>query len=170
MTVMSAQLWHTTEGTIAATNMLARHEGILLDPVYSGKGMAGLIAAASRLEILHRMAMSSFCIPAVRCHSLPMRINLDPQPLRNSSTRRETTKQGDSKMKKLIMNAALAALLSTASTAALAAERVAIGVPSWTGAGDRPSDCNGRQRAYRWQGRACAWQQWTLPGHGPGQG
>ena len=33
----------TTEGTIAATNMLARHEGILLDPVYSGKGMAGLI-------------------------------------------------------------------------------------------------------------------------------
>ena len=33
----------TTEGTIAATNMLARQEGILLDPVYSGKGMAGLI-------------------------------------------------------------------------------------------------------------------------------
>ena len=32
-----------TDGTIAATNMLARHEGILLDPVYSGKGMAGLI-------------------------------------------------------------------------------------------------------------------------------
>jgi len=32
-----------TAGTIAATNMLASHEGILLDPVYSGKGMAGLI-------------------------------------------------------------------------------------------------------------------------------
>ena len=32
-----------TDGTIAAINMLARHEGILLDPVYSGKGMAGLI-------------------------------------------------------------------------------------------------------------------------------
>jgi len=32
-----------TEGTIAATNALASHEGILLDPVYSGKGMAGLI-------------------------------------------------------------------------------------------------------------------------------
>lgn len=32
-----------TDATIAATNMLARHEGILLDPVYSGKGMAGLI-------------------------------------------------------------------------------------------------------------------------------
>jgi len=26
-----------------ATKMLARNEGILLDPVYSGKGMAGLI-------------------------------------------------------------------------------------------------------------------------------
>ena len=37
-------------------------------------------------------------------------------------------------MKKLVMNAALAALLSTASTAAIAGERVAIGVPSWTGA------------------------------------
>ena len=32
-----------TDGTIAATNALASHEGILLDPVYSGKGMAGLI-------------------------------------------------------------------------------------------------------------------------------
>lgn len=30
-------------GTIAAITMLARLEGILLDPVYSGKGMAGLI-------------------------------------------------------------------------------------------------------------------------------
>ena len=32
-----------TETMVAATNMLARNEGILLDPVYSGKGMAGLI-------------------------------------------------------------------------------------------------------------------------------
>ena len=32
-----------TEGMIEAINMLARTEGILLDPVYSGKGMAGLI-------------------------------------------------------------------------------------------------------------------------------
>ena len=32
-----------TETMIAATNMVARSEGILLDPVYSGKGMAGLI-------------------------------------------------------------------------------------------------------------------------------
>ncbi len=29
--------------TIEAIEMLARHEGILLDPVYSGKGMAGLV-------------------------------------------------------------------------------------------------------------------------------
>ena len=28
---------------IGAVIMLARHEGILLDPVYSGKGMAGMI-------------------------------------------------------------------------------------------------------------------------------
>ena len=32
-----------TPGMIEAINMLARTEGILLDPVYSGKGMAGLI-------------------------------------------------------------------------------------------------------------------------------
>ena len=32
-----------TETMVQATNMLARNEGILLDPVYSGKGMAGLI-------------------------------------------------------------------------------------------------------------------------------
>lgn len=32
-----------TEGMIEAVNLLAQLEGILLDPVYSGKGMAGLI-------------------------------------------------------------------------------------------------------------------------------
>ena len=32
-----------TDGMIEATELLARQEGILLDPVYSGKGMAGLI-------------------------------------------------------------------------------------------------------------------------------
>lgn len=32
-----------TEGMVEAVSMLARLEGILLDPVYSGKGMAGLI-------------------------------------------------------------------------------------------------------------------------------
>ena len=32
-----------TDGMIEAVQLLAREEGILLDPVYSGKGMAGLI-------------------------------------------------------------------------------------------------------------------------------
>ncbi len=32
-----------TAGTIEAIELAARHEGLLLDPVYSGKGMAGLI-------------------------------------------------------------------------------------------------------------------------------
>ena len=32
-----------TDGMIEATQLLARHEGIFLDPVYSGKGFAGLV-------------------------------------------------------------------------------------------------------------------------------
>ncbi|SMF53912.1 D-cysteate sulfo-lyase [Pseudogulbenkiania subflava] len=32
-----------TEGTLEAIRLLARHEGILLDPVYSGKAFAGLV-------------------------------------------------------------------------------------------------------------------------------
>ncbi|MDR2112248.1 MAG: D-cysteine desulfhydrase [Candidatus Accumulibacter sp.] len=32
-----------TEGMIEAVQLLARHEGILLDPVYTGKGFAGLV-------------------------------------------------------------------------------------------------------------------------------
>ena len=32
-----------TPGMVEAVSLLARSEGILLDPVYSGKGMAGLI-------------------------------------------------------------------------------------------------------------------------------
>ncbi len=32
-----------TDGMVEAVRMLAKHEGIFLDPVYSGKGMAGLI-------------------------------------------------------------------------------------------------------------------------------
>ncbi|MDX1466278.1 MAG: pyridoxal-phosphate dependent enzyme, partial [Halomonas sp.] len=32
-----------TESMVEAVTLMARHEGILLDPVYSGKGMAGLI-------------------------------------------------------------------------------------------------------------------------------
>ncbi|HYZ62442.1 MAG TPA: D-cysteine desulfhydrase [Acetobacteraceae bacterium] len=34
---------HPTQGMIEAVQMVARTEGIFLDPVYSGKGMAGLI-------------------------------------------------------------------------------------------------------------------------------
>jgi L-cysteate sulfo-lyase len=34
-----------TMGTFEALELAARHEGILLDPVYSGKAMAGLVAA-----------------------------------------------------------------------------------------------------------------------------
>lgn len=32
-----------TDSMVEAVTLMARHEGILLDPVYSGKGMAGLI-------------------------------------------------------------------------------------------------------------------------------
>jgi L-cysteate sulfo-lyase len=38
----------STPGSIEAIQMLARLEGILLDPVYSGKGMAGLIDLARK--------------------------------------------------------------------------------------------------------------------------
>jgi L-cysteate sulfo-lyase len=37
-----------TPGMVEAVTLLARHEGILLDPVYSGKGMAGLIDLVRR--------------------------------------------------------------------------------------------------------------------------
>lgn len=37
-----------TDGAVEAIRLLARHEGILLDPVYTAKGFAGLIAAVRR--------------------------------------------------------------------------------------------------------------------------
>ena len=40
-----------TDGTLAAINTVARNEGILLDPVYSGKGMAGLIGQIKNGQI-----------------------------------------------------------------------------------------------------------------------
>lgn len=40
-----------TEGMIEAVSLLARLEGILLDPVYSGKGMAGLIDLIRRGDL-----------------------------------------------------------------------------------------------------------------------
>ncbi len=39
---------HCTPASIEAIELLARLEGILLDPVYSGKGMAGLIDLVRR--------------------------------------------------------------------------------------------------------------------------
>ena len=36
------------DGTLEAIRLLARLEGILLDPVYSGKGMAGLIGEVEK--------------------------------------------------------------------------------------------------------------------------
>ena len=42
---------HPTPGMIEAVRMLARLEGILLDPVYSGKAMAGLIDLIRKGEI-----------------------------------------------------------------------------------------------------------------------
>ena len=40
-----------TNGTLTAINTVARNEGILLDPVYSGKGMAGLIGQIENGQI-----------------------------------------------------------------------------------------------------------------------
>ena len=40
-----------TDGMVEAVRMLARLEGILLDPVYSGKAMAGMIDLIRRGEI-----------------------------------------------------------------------------------------------------------------------
>jgi L-cysteate sulfo-lyase len=40
-----------TEGMVEAVRMVARLEGILLDPVYSGKAMAGMIDLIRKGEI-----------------------------------------------------------------------------------------------------------------------
>ncbi|MDA8716919.1 D-cysteine desulfhydrase family protein, partial [Alphaproteobacteria bacterium] len=37
-----------TQGTLDAINLIARREGLLFDPVYSGKGLAGMIGLAGR--------------------------------------------------------------------------------------------------------------------------
>jgi D-cysteine desulfhydrase len=36
---------HFTESSAAALTLLARTEGVILDPIYTGRAMAGLIAA-----------------------------------------------------------------------------------------------------------------------------
>ena len=44
-----------TRDAIGAMRFLATHEGLLLDPVYSGKAFAGLLCQARRGELgLHR--------------------------------------------------------------------------------------------------------------------
>jgi len=42
-----------TEGMIEAVQMLARTEGILIDPVYTGKGMAGMISMVRSGRFMH---------------------------------------------------------------------------------------------------------------------
>lgn len=42
-----------TEGMIEAVQMLARTEGILIDPVYTGKGMAGMISMVRAGRFMH---------------------------------------------------------------------------------------------------------------------
>jgi L-cysteate sulfo-lyase len=37
-----------TKGTLDAINLIARREGLLFDPVYSGKGLAGMIGLAGQ--------------------------------------------------------------------------------------------------------------------------
>jgi L-cysteate sulfo-lyase len=55
-----------TPGMIEAVTMVARSEGILLDPVYSGKAMAGLIGLSSAPAISARDRRSCSCTPAAR--------------------------------------------------------------------------------------------------------
>jgi len=61
------RLRHPTAGMAEAVQMLAREEGILLDPVYSGKAMAGLIdlirkarSGPARRRVLHTGGASGF--------------------------------------------------------------------------------------------------------------
>jgi L-cysteate sulfo-lyase len=42
-----------TEGMIEAVQMLARTEGILIDPVYTGKGLAGMISMVRAGKFMH---------------------------------------------------------------------------------------------------------------------
>ena len=50
-TQLGAGYGRPTEAAEAATRLLARTEGILVDPIYTAKALAGLIAAASRDEL-----------------------------------------------------------------------------------------------------------------------
>ena len=54
-----------TPGSIEAIRMVANLEGILLDPVYSGKGMAGLVDLVRKGHSTKGQHLV-FCIPAAR--------------------------------------------------------------------------------------------------------
>ena len=58
-----------TEAGIDAIRMFAKFEGLLLDPVYSSKGAAGLIDLIARV-IIKKASGSSFCIPVGRFRCL----------------------------------------------------------------------------------------------------
>ena len=52
--------------------LLARLEGILLDPVYTGKAMAGLIDGISQKRFKDEGADSVYSIPAARLRCSPI--------------------------------------------------------------------------------------------------
>ena len=72
-----------TDGMVEAVNMLAQLEGLLFDPVYSGKALDGLISLA-RKDFFAGMKMLSSSIPgAVRQYS-PMPAHSTPRQLRGA--------------------------------------------------------------------------------------
>ena len=60
------------EDTLEAIRLFAELEGILLDPIYSGKGAAGLIDLC-RKGISKRVSGSCFCTPAGQSGYLPIK-------------------------------------------------------------------------------------------------
>jgi len=59
---------------IEAVDLCARLEGLLIDPVYTGKAMSGLIGLVRSGRFKPRIRSSS-CIPAACRRSSPMRIS-----------------------------------------------------------------------------------------------
>lgn len=61
-----------TDSMVEAVEMMAQLEGILLDPVYTGKGFAGLIGQV-RKGNFKKVKTSCSCIPAAAFRCLPTR-------------------------------------------------------------------------------------------------
>ena len=57
--------------TLAAIRLLAEQEGVLLDPVYTGKAFAGLLNGLARGAFPER-ARCCFCTPVVPRHCSPI--------------------------------------------------------------------------------------------------